>query len=100
MMRPDPRLPKIVKEAFHEARRQNVSLGKLAKDSGYDRKTLYGLKAAKHSTRIETLIDLGDALGMELHWRKKTDHGNVSKARGPRERSLQETQGSEEALLP
>jgi DNA-binding phage protein len=80
LLKINEKLPPILKEVFREAHRQELAMSELARMAGYDRKTVYSIKDGEHSPRIETIMDIGQALGLELHW-KEIPHGNVRKAR-------------------
>ena len=62
---------KIVSELFEAIAKHGISMIELELESGYSRKTLWGLREGRSSTRIETIIDTGKVVGLELCWKEK-----------------------------
>lgn len=63
--------PKIVEEVFEIASTKKTSLFQLSERSGYAYGTIKNMKQGRYSPRIDTLVDIGQALGLELTWKEK-----------------------------
>ncbi len=59
----------LVVELLAEARARKISAHRLSERCGYDRKTVSRMKHGLSTTRVSTLRDFGEALGLELVWR-------------------------------
>lgn len=61
----------ILKQLKNELKYREISIGALSKTVDVSPSTLYDVLNGRSMPRIDTLIDICDALGLEIHIRRK-----------------------------